>query len=70
MSHIDGDAHQENTGDKHDHAVFRQREPLCDPLGAFGAAPTTGRQAGESKYAEHALQKIYAVMLVVISELE
>jgi len=49
---------------------FRQREPLCDPLGAFGAAPTTGRQAGESKYAEHALQKIYAVMLVVISELE
>ena len=38
-------------------------------LGAFDAAPTSGRQTGEGKYAEHALQKIYAVTLLAV-ELE
>ena len=46
--------------------MLRQTEPVRDPLGAFDAAPTSGRQAGEGKYAEHNLQIIHSITLVAV----
>ena len=66
-----GDAGDQNATDSHeDHALLRQPDPLRDHLGTFDTVPTSGGHPGEGKYAEDALQEIYAVTLVAISDLE